>query len=233
MSAELIHTARSDNRTARRSAGERSLLVNWIVGTTFGETAGFAVAAAVGAALSVAAVGSAATYAFLVSAGAIEGALLGFGQSTALRRSGVDISRRAWVLRTSLAAAVAWSIGLLPSTLGPLEWTEPMVVGAVVLGAVALLASIPLAQLPLLRRVARPAWPWVPANVLAWSLGVAWTMLPSPFVDEGTPPPVILLVYVAAGLLMALTVAVITGYVLRSLLHSTVSPAAESRVRST
>jgi hypothetical protein len=99
---------------------------------------------------------------------------------------------------------------MLPNTLGGLHWTAGTVVAAG-MGAMILLTSVPLAQYFALRdRVRRPLL-WIPINVLAWLLGIAWTLAPSRFVDQSTPPGVLILVYSIAGCCMAATVAVITG----------------------
>lgn len=56
-------------------------------------------------------------------------------------------------------------------------------------------------------------------NAAAWALGILWTIAPSPLVDEHTPLGAIFTVYVAAGLLMALTVAIATGFAARRVAH--------------
>ena len=58
--------------------------------------------------------------------------------------------------------------------------------------------------------VKRPAL-WIPINVAAWLLGIAWTLVPSPVVDQSTPARGLILAYGLAGLCMAATVAVVTG----------------------
>jgi hypothetical protein len=47
--------------------------------------------------------------------------------------------------------------------------------------------------------------------MVAWLLGITWTLVPSPWVDQSTPIGILLLVYGVAGLCMAATVALITG----------------------
>ena len=42
-------------------------------------------------------------------------------------------------------------------------------------------------------------------------LGLLWTLLPSPVVDETTPTTVLVCIYLVAGAAMALTVAVVSG----------------------
>jgi hypothetical protein len=161
-----------------------------------------------------------AAWAVLVVAGAGEGALLGLGQSLALRGTRAAVAVGRWVAATAAAASVAWSIGMLPPTLddlgAPLDFGAPATWIAVGLGALVLLASIPLAQWPVLRAagVAR-AWRWIPLNMGAWLVGLVFTFLPSPFVDESTPPAAVFAQFAVAGVLMALTVAILTGWGLR------------------
>ena len=57
-------------------------------------------------------------------------------------------------------------------------------------------------------------------NVLAWSLGICWTLAPSPLVDASTPLLSLIGIYAVAGLLMATSVAVITGLCWLSWLRS-------------
>ena len=88
-----------------------------------------------------------------------------------------------------------------------------------VLGS-ALLLSIPTAQYLLLRSVIHTAGRWIWVNVLAWSLGICWTFAPSPLVNASTPILSLIGIYAMAGLLMATTVAVITGLCWLSWLRS-------------
>jgi hypothetical protein len=177
---------------------------------TLGEALGFTVPAAVAAAVTTAGWGPWTTYVALVLAGSVEGALLGTAQADCLYRWGVLPVRRWWIVATSVAAAVAWSLGMLPSTLGGLRWNAETVV-LVGIGAVILLTSIPLAQYFVLRDHVRRAAPWIPINMVAWLVGIAWTLAPSPLVDQSTPVQSLILIYGLAGLCMAATVAIITG----------------------
>jgi hypothetical protein len=117
-----------------------------------GETAGLAVAASAGALVSLADIGPALTYGLMVLAGAVEGALLGFGQSVGFSRAGLNVPRAAWIAVTSAAAALAWSVGLLPSTVPGLDWTSPLTWLIASTLVLTLLLSIPAAQWRVLRR---------------------------------------------------------------------------------
>jgi hypothetical protein len=146
----------------------------------------------------------------MVLAGAVEGAVLGAAQADCLYRWRVLQLRRRWIAATSLGAAVAWSLGMLPSTLGDLNRG----IGTVVLvgiGGLILLSSLPLAQYFVIRDHVRRAVLWIPINMVAWLLGITWTMVPSPWVDQSTPTGILILIYGIAGICMAATVALITG----------------------
>lgn len=193
-------------------------LSRWVLAVTIGEALGFAAPTAVGIALVQAGVAGPIIYAAAVVAGAIEGALLGLGQWI-----GFGAARPApwpsWVAATAAGAAVAWSIGGLLLLLENTEWGSWLALGAAALGGTVLLAAIPTLQWVVLRTtVPRCAW-WIPANMGAWAVALLWTFAPSPLVDESTPTGVLLTVYGTAGLLMALTVALLTGLAARRLVY--------------
>jgi hypothetical protein len=154
----------------------------------------------------------------MVLAGSVEGAVLGSAQADCLYRWRVLPVRRWWIIATSLGAAFAWSLGMLPSTLGGVSWTARTAV-AVGIGGLMLLTSLPLAQYFVLRDHVERASLWIPINVAAWLLGIAWTLLPSPWIDQSTSTGTLILVYSVAGLCMAATVAVVSGLGMSRLLH--------------
>ncbi|WP_188742283.1 hypothetical protein [Agromyces bauzanensis] len=158
-------------------------------------------------------------WALLVVMGAGEGALLGLGQSLALRGSSAAVPVGRWVAATAGAASVAWSIGMLPPTLADvgveIDWGSPVTWVVAGLAGLVLLATIPVAQWPVLARSVPRAWRWIPLNMAAWLVGLVFTFLPSPFVDESTPGWLTFLLFAVGGVLMATTVAVITGLGLR------------------
>jgi hypothetical protein len=201
-------------------AGEPVRLGRWIGFVVLGEAIGFLVPVTafwLGATLGLTGWGS---WTLLVVAGAGEGALLGLGQSLALRGSRAEVPVGKWIGATAAAASVAWSIGMLLPTSADLgvevDFAAPGTWAVVGLGGVVLLGTIPLAQWPVLRTAGVPrAWRWIPLNMAAWAIGLVFTFLPSPFVDESTPPALVFAQFAVAGVLMALTVAVVTGWGLR------------------
>lgn len=118
----------------------------------------------------------------LAATGAIEGSVVGLLQWSVLRRPFPAIARRAWVVATIAGAVVAWFLGSLPSTLidmgaqetsatpqEPPTWLIPLLAAGMglVLGAV-----LGYPQYRVLRKAATGAWIWIPANCLAWALGM-------------------------------------------------------------
>lgn len=204
MSADVPSAARAGQTLWRR----------WLIATTLGELAGFSVPATIGAVAYALDAPSAVLFLSLVVAGAGEGALLALAQAHVLRGEIACFDRRAWVVATALAASFAWSLGLLPSSLGDrLDETSLIVVIPVslVLGA-ALLLSLGVAQWWVLRRYVKPAALWIPANVIAWLVGLGLSVtLMSVLLTEETTTPAAIAIGLGAGLLMGITVAAVTG----------------------
>jgi hypothetical protein len=192
--------------------------------TTLGEVLGFLTPALVGAAaydwhaeLFLAA---------MVAAGMVEGAVLGAAQSFVLAREFLGFSRSAWVVVTALGAGAAWFLGMLPSTTywlwGDWPWAVTVPLAAVI--GLALVGSIGLAQWLVLRRhVARPRT-WVPVNALAWTAGLGLLFaVATPLWREGQSTGVIVAIGALGALVMAVTVAVVTGFWLARLVRPRVA----------
>lgn len=120
----------------------------------------------------------------------------------------VGVWAGAWITATVLAAGAAWAIGMTPSVVG-LDLASPGGIVLVGIGGAILLLSIPTAQWAVVRT--REAARWIPVNAGAWAAAILWTFAPSPFIDESSPVELVVALYVVAGLLMALTVAVLTA----------------------
>jgi hypothetical protein len=180
-----------------------------MLSVTVGEAIGFAIPAATGGLLALAGAPVFVVFPSMILAGACEGALLGVGQSIGFGRSVVP--RPAWVCATAIGAAIAWSIGMLPSTLGGVDFSNSFVLPLVVMFGSLLLLSIPTLQWVVLRRSGYRAASWIPVNAGAWTVGILWTLVPSPFIDENTTAKVLFGVYLVAGLLMAAPVAALTA----------------------
>ena len=117
-----------------------------------------------------------------VGSGALEATLVGLAQWWAMHPWFPTLTRRAWWLATLAGALVAYALGYLPSTLmslgeeasqapvaEPPQWIVLLLAAG--LGAVAG-AVLSLAQWWVLRRHVPGAGWWVPANMLAWLVGM-------------------------------------------------------------
>ncbi len=199
-------------------AGTRGFLSVWLAWVTVGETLGFLVPILthLTASLFVPDV----IFPLLVGAGAVEGAMLGWAQAHVLRPRVPDLSGRRWIILTSLGAAAAWVIGMLPCAAAAVweRWPAPVQVLAGALAALALLGSVGAAQSLELRRHFRRSLPWILGNGAAWGAGLLiFLAISTPLWQPGQPPAVIALIGVAAGIGMAAGMAAISGLVMERL----------------
>jgi hypothetical protein len=203
----------------------RRLAGTWVVVVTLAEVVGFVVPAVVGALTSDA------RPMVLLTAGAVEGALLGAGQACVLRRA-LPIPSGLWIVVTSGAAVLAYALGLLPSVTATMWSTWPMSLLVPVAGAegLALLGTIGTAQWWLLRRhLARAGW-WILATALGWLLGLAvFLAVAMPLWRPGQALALTVLIGLSAAVLMAAVMSGVTGLALGRLLPA--SSPGESRGR--
>jgi uncharacterized membrane protein len=144
--------------------------------------------------------------------GMFEGFVVGAAQGSVIAQRLADFKIRSWVMATMIGALLAWTLGMLPSTLTnlaasaassapPMEMPDWIVyLLAMPLGAVAglILAS---AQWVVLRHwVTRASW-WLPANALAWLVG-----MPIIFVGTSVIQPDMSAFQAAALMLIAIAV---------------------------
>ena len=195
----------------------------WIVANGWAEAAGLGGTFAIGGVLASSIDRVASTSAILAGAlvaialgTLLEGVVVGAAQAGVLHHRLYSLPRRAWVTASAIGAGLAWTIGLLPSTVmaltghdagaasAPVE-PSPLVkyLLAAALGAVTG-PILGLAQWTVLRHRVRHAARWLAANAGAWAVGmvlvfsgmdvVPWTLGPIAVV------PSIGLVCLATGL---------------------------------
>jgi hypothetical protein len=118
-----------------------------------------------------------------VASGVFEATVVSFAQFWAMRPWFPALHRRNWWLGTLAGALLAYLPGYLPSTLmdmgaasgqsapaaEPEQWLVLLLAAGLGLAAGALLA---VAQWLALRKAARGAGVWIPANMLAWALSM-------------------------------------------------------------
>jgi Ca2+-transporting ATPase len=159
----------------------------------------------------------------LLAAGAAEGAVLGWSQALVLGRVLSEFSRRDWVVRTALAAVVAWSIGITPSALEPVwqQWPGAVQAMAALDAGVLLLLTIGVAQWTVLRRHLAGSARWIAWTAAGWLAGLGlFLIVATPLWHPGQHPVLVAGIGVLAGVSMAVAMAAVTGWgVVRLLSH--------------
>jgi hypothetical protein len=190
----------------------RRLWRRWLAFVAAGEVVGFAAPAVVGILVRDASAGT--QLVLLPVAGLVEGAVLGFAQAAVLRRTRVTVDPRAWVVATSLAAAVAWFLGMLPSTTHDSwsTWPVARVMATAVVLSAALLCSIGVAQALVLPRGSRGRWAWVGWTALGWCAGlIAFMAVAPPLWQPDQARWLLVVIGVAGGCAMTVAMAAVTG----------------------
>jgi hypothetical protein len=166
------------------------LWLRWVAANAFGEMFGLGLTFAVGVAVisrlgnqqSVLAISL--TLLVAVASGAIEATLVGLAQWWAMHPWFPMISRTSWWLATLIGALLAYVLGYLPSTLmslgeqasqtqspaaEPAQWMVLLLAaGLGVVGG----AVLSFAQWLTMRHTVKGASIWIPANMLAWLVGM-------------------------------------------------------------
>jgi hypothetical protein len=157
------------------------------------------------------------TLAISIAVGGAEGLSLGTGQWLVLRHRFGDLRWGAWAGATAIGGGLAWALGM--SLGGRLGHPPPMWLMALLLLASGLVfgAILGAAQWVVLRRHARRSLRWVAANAAGWTVGLLATYVAVAVIDESTDTPVVVLISLAAGAIMAIAPALITGITLRGL----------------
>lgn len=187
----------------------------WFVWVTAGEFAGFLAPAVAGALTSSALL--------LVLAGVVEGAVLGAAQCLVLRRAIPGISAPHWIGVTATAAGFAWAVALLlvqfSEPLGTLPL--PLLLSIAAFVGMSVLLSMGVGQWLVLHHHIPRASRWVWANAVAWCAGLlVFTAVTTPLWQPGQPAVTVALIGALGGLLMAATMAAVTGAALVRLLRS-------------
>lgn len=212
------------------------LLRRWVPANALGELVGLGGTGLVGLAYyryagEPAGVGAVlAGFGVAVASGAFEATVLGFAQHWAVRPWLPALKASRWCLATLWGALAAYVLGWLPSTLfslgsagdpaptpvaEPPQWAVLLAAAGLGLAAGAVLAA---AQALELRRHVPQAWRWVPANMLAWAVGMPLVFLGVDLAAREQPAWRAALLAVATLLATGAVVGVINGSFLARLL---------------
>jgi MFS family permease len=230
---------------------KRVSLARWVLACTAGELIGFGAAGAV-AAFAFGAIPDPTTIPLAVllilacvAAGVVEGATLGLFQWLAMRRAFPSLRARAWASVTALAGATGWFLGALPATLVSLSgasqsaeanpgWDPGMVATVLVSSILGLVLGgmFGVFQWIVLRKHAANAGRWIFANALGWALALPWSFVAGGSISSASGPALVWGIAALAGVMMGLTVALVTGFFLRRLVARDPSrPSGSSPIR--
>lgn len=165
-----------------------NLWSQWVLANSVGEVVGLGLAAATAAGwvLTVGepktALAALALAGVMILIGTGEGVIVGLAQWLVLRHRLHHLRRRDWVMATALGALVAWTLGMLPSTLMAMNESAgssppPEMSDALTYLLAATMGSVlgPILGIPqwrVLRRHLPRASFWIWANAAAWMVGM-------------------------------------------------------------
>jgi len=122
---------------------------------------------------------------FIVGGTLLEGVLVGYAQGRVIKNRIPGLPLQNWVIATAIGACIAWILGMIPSTLASLnemgqtaDPNPPRIFEGFIKYALAAIMGLVLGpilgtpQWVVLRRYFRSAGLWVPANALAWAVGM-------------------------------------------------------------
>jgi len=159
----------------------------------------------------------------------LEGSAVGVAQWLVLRHIWPALKWQQWWSATAVGAFIAWTLGMIPSTLMSLaeETTTttpaPEISDALVWSLAALMGLIlgPILALPqwfvLRRHVAHAGW-WIPANAAAWGLGMPVIFMGMGFIPAGAVTLTALVIVLLSLALAGAVVGMVHGAVLLWLL---------------
>lgn len=210
----------------------------WILANGWAEAAGLGTTFVLGQQVAPAVERLSAPFAIVAAAvGAVllgallEGGVVGWAQGSVLGRRLDALRRRTWVVATAAGAALAWTLGMVPSTVMALGsapdagGAPPAEPGAVVRYALAVALGavtgpvLGVAQWVVLRRHAAGAARWLAANAAAWAVGMPLIFLGMDLVPwAGGAIAIAVSLYAVCGL-VGVVVGAIHGLVLVRILR--------------
>ncbi len=147
-----------------------------------------------------------------VIAGLGEGAVLAAFQLRVLTEFIPALNPRHWVVGTALAASFAWACGMLAPTLDDIVGiSDGAQIAIWIPASVLILLSIGTAQALVLRQAVENPGSWIAGNALGWLAGLPWTFVLPALLPEDAPTPWWIATFGTAGILMGLTVGLVTG----------------------
>jgi hypothetical protein len=209
----------------------------WILANAGGEFAGLGLLALVGIVVAPLLTGGSviealAMAAILILLGGYEGVVVGYAQWLVLRNVFGTMQARSWVTATAVGSIVAWTAGMVPSTVAAfaepaagsarqleLELPMALIVTLTAFGGAFVGALLGSAQMFVLRRfVAHAGW-WIPANAAAWAVSMPIVVAAGGLAGAATPRPIVVGEMLAAITLSGAVAGAVHGSALVALIR--------------
>jgi hypothetical protein len=154
-----------------------------------------------------------------IVSGIIEGLVTGWLQWWVLREKFAAVKAKDWLFYTALGAATGWILGMTPSTFlmgqggaTPVPEFSSALIALLAAGAGLVLGALfGFFQWLELRKHTVQAARWIPANAIAWAIGLAIIYLGASMPTAETALAMVILIGTVSGLLAGLSVGAITG----------------------
>lgn len=165
----------------------------------------------------------------------LEGSAVGVAQGRLLRQALPKLTVREWWIATMIGALIAWTLGMIPSTLmsftteatsAATETAPPEMSDALMYTLAALMGLVlgPVLGIPqwwVLRRYVAKAWQWIPANAVAWAIGMPVIFVVMSFIPAGALTLWTILLLITGLAVAGAVVGAIHGLILLRLLTAT------------
>lgn len=162
----------------------------------------------------------------------LEGSAVGVAQGQLLRQVLPKLTIRQWWIATMIGALIAWTLGMMPSTLislatdatsattdaAPPEMSDALMYSLAALMGLVLGPILALPQWWVLRNCVAKAWQWIPANAVAWAVGMPVIFVAMSFVPAGDLTVGTILLLITGLALAGAVVGAVHGFVLVRLL---------------
>ncbi len=110
-------------------------------------------------------------YFAFVLMGLVQGALIGFGQALAMRKTSVSVPGKQWVLVSALGTGATWAIALIPGFFVTPDLTNLIYSSIAAFFIIVVVSLFPYVQTRILRYRIRGAWRWIPITTGSWLIG--------------------------------------------------------------
>jgi len=152
-----------------------------------------------------------------VAVGLLQGALIGFGQALAMRKTVVSVPGRLWIMASTLGAGALWVVGQIPGYFVRIDYSNIVVGIITLLIAAILLAFFGLAQWRVLKHRVRDAYRWIVITVYSWLAGLLVFTLGGMLVRNVTNPLLVTIDLCVFGTVAVIVIAMLSGMGMRVL----------------